>query len=153
MIRRATEADMPELMRMAGDFHQAVRAYRWAEFKDSVGGWLSWFRACMAQPHLVCFVDDHEGRLRGMATALTSPAFWNPSVVTACETVLWVETADRKSGVGGALVEAIAEWSKERGACLVAAGSSIDLHPKAMGRMLMKHGFRLHERVYSRRVV
>lgn len=152
MIRPATMDDMPELMRMVEDFHHAAQLKKWATFEDSATGWANWFARCMGGDTSLCLLAEIDGKAHGFATALEAPAYWNPSIKTVCETTLWVDPKARGSGIGTTLVEAIAKWAKERGASVVAAGASVDLNSKAMGRMLMKAGFRPAEKIYSRKV-
>lgn len=151
MIRKATEADMPELMRMAFEFHKAAHLRRYASFEESEEHWRAFLAKSISGDPWLCIMADGPMEA-GFACALRFGAYWNPTIEVVNELALWVDRKSRGAGIGGQLIEAIATWAAGHKVKLVSAGSSAALHPKAMGSMLLKHGFELDEKIYSRRV-
>jgi GNAT superfamily N-acetyltransferase len=160
MIRRATIADMPELMRMAFEFHKAANLRRLALFEVSTDSWRDWLGKCVENPCAVCLVAEDapaEGTsfapvVCGFLAGVVFPAYWNPKILAAHECNIWVDKDHRGKGLGGELLEAFTKWGESVGAVLVASGSTVHMGPKEMGRLLMAHGFQLEERTYSKRV-
>ena len=156
MIREARHDDIPRLMELAREFHIAGRARPLPSFEDSEGHWQQWFTTCIDHDAATCFVaaDPSQGAIpTGFMTAVLVPAFYNPTVFFAQETALWVTEGSRGRGLGGELVEALVEWGEKLGAVQAAAGSRQQLSPKAVGKVLRKHGFELDEKIYTREIV
>ena len=152
MIREAREEDMSALMALAGAFHKAAHYKRLATFEESVLSWERWLLTCVQSKTAICVVAEKEGALIGFCTALIFPAYWNDRVFAAQETALWVTPEKRGSGAGGKLLNFVVEWAKQNGAHVMAAGSTVYMNPKQMGAFLRKHGFKLEERNYSRKL-
>jgi len=159
MIRRATIADMPELMRMAFEFHKAANLRRLASFEVSADSWKDWLGKCIESPCAVCLVAEAGGDgtafanvVCGFLAGVVFPAYWNPKILAAHECNIWVDPDHRGKGVGGELIDAFCAWGEAAGAALIASGSPVHMGPKEMGKLLMAHGFQLEERTYSKRV-
>lgn len=152
-VREATQSDLPELMRLAFDFHKAARLKRHALFEESRESWERWLRTCIASPDALSLVaDEGDDTLGAFCCAICFPAYWNPTVKVANELTLWVSPETRGKGVASEMINRLSVWAKQKGASLVAVGSTVYLEPKAMKKLMLKHGFSLEERVYSKRV-
>ena len=151
-VRLATAADLPELMRLAHDFHFAMKAKKYALWEDSEVGWRAWIEACIAGGDKICIYSP------GVAfcTAVCGSAFWNPAVVAVYETVLWVDPKERGKGIATEIIAAMDAWARAKGATMLAVGRSYDMgqggKPKDMDRLLQKLKFAPHEKIYSRMV-
>ena len=152
MIREATIDDMNCLMRMAFEFHKAARFKKRALFENSIPSWRKWLCLCISSDQAVCFVAEKDGKCVGFTTAVIVPAYWNRTVTVLNETALWVDKDHRRNGIGGKFIEELQNWAKANHVTTAAIGSTVYMNPKAMGKLLRKHGYTLEERVYSREV-
>jgi len=150
MIRDATLEDIPTLLEMSQRFYYKANWKRYATFEDALGGITDWYTSCINSERLYCSVAEVDGEIVGFLNGVLSEVFWTPDVLCAHETVLWVEPKARNAQVGSKLLSAFTVWAGERGAKLVAAGSTQAVDPKAVGGVLRRLGFTLEEKIYVR---
>jgi GNAT superfamily N-acetyltransferase len=151
-VRRATAQDLPELMRLAKQFHYEVHLKRLRLFEDAEAGWLAWFARCLESPaHALLVAEDADAQLVGFLTGLLGEIFWAPDLQLACETAWYVEK--RGAGHGRALMEAFVDWGRRAGARLICAGSTQHSRPKRLHKVLRALGFRQEETHYTREVL
>ena len=151
-IRPAEPSDSRELLRMAKAFHKAANIEKYASWESSEEYWEKWLKHCILDEKALCLVWDDGSRLAGFITAILGCAFWNSNVRTVNECSTWVDRDFRRLGIGTAFTDGLYKWGKSQGACLVSAGTTMDFMPKAIGTMLEKNGFILHEKIYSKQV-
>ena len=148
-MRLATTKDLPDLMRLAKEFHFGVHLKEIALFEDSEPGWLQWFVTCLESPdHVVLITHDSTGRAVGFLTGVMGRIFWRPQSKVACETAWWVSEDARGKGHGRATLQGLVTWARQSGAERVSAGSTQVSRPKALHKLLRAEGFRESERQY-----
>ncbi len=120
-IRRATESDAPVLGRLGGlllrTHFEFDRQRFMAPGDDPESGYASFLRWQMQEDDVAIFVAEQDGQVLGYVYAGLEPQSWKELREAAgfIHDVI-VDAAGRRTGVASALVEAAAQWLKERGA-------------------------------------
>src|SRR5687767_13302930 len=120
-IRRATESDAPALGRLGGlllrTHYEFDRQRFMAPGDDPESGYASFLRWQMQEADVAIFVAEQGGKVIGYVYAGLEPQSWKELREAAgfIHDVI-VDAAGRRTGVASALVEAAAQWLKERGA-------------------------------------
>mgnify|MGYP000894854066 CR=1 len=139
MLREATLADMPELVRMGRAFHAAAKLD--IEFDDST------FRDLCAQlieaDGALLLIDDG-----AMLAALCFPIYFNASALVAQELFWWVDPDKRGAGIR--LLQRAEQWAKEKGAVTLQMIALDELSGESVGRLYERRGYRPLERSYVR---
>lgn len=153
MIRQATQSDMPELMRMAKEFHYKANGKRIIKYEDNLDGWEGWFNTCTSSPMFCCYVFETEGKLGGFVTGLTGPALFAPGKTKlAYEGNLWVDKEHRKNGVAKQLVETLLNWAKTMGCSHLTMASQRFFGFEKADKLYTSLGFELEEKHYMKAV-
>ncbi len=114
-IRKATLADVPEIVRMSAAFYPTTHYAQWCEMdEDSVAG-----LATGLIENDVFFVAEHEGALVGMVGVMLVPFLFNRDHLFATEIVWWVAPEVRGTSVAARLLDVIEVPCRERGAARI----------------------------------
>jgi GNAT superfamily N-acetyltransferase len=143
-VRRATAADIPELLDMARELHAESPAFRDEPFEpEVVRRWLAQRMATvlLADDNAV-FVTTAGGHLTGVLVALVIDSWFNRSR-TAAELTLYVRPQHRGGRALPALVRAYKAWARAQGAAKAALGVSTGIHPERTVHAYRKLGFKL----------
>ena len=120
-IRRAIESDAAALGRLGGlllrTHYEFDRQRFMAPGDDPESGYASFLRWQMQEEDVAIFVAEQDGQVAGYVYAGLEPQSWKELREAAgfIHDVI-VDAKGRRTGIATALVEAAAEWLKERGA-------------------------------------
>lgn len=114
-IRKATLADVPEIVRMSAAFYPNTHYEQWCEMdEDSVAG-----LATGLIENDVFFVAEQDGALVGMVGVMLVPFLFNRDHLFATEIVWWVAPEVRGTSVAARLLDVIEAPCRERGAARI----------------------------------
>lgn len=114
-IRKATLADVPEIVRMSAAFYPTTHYAAWCPMdEDSVAG-----LATGLIENDVFFVAEQDGELVGMVGVMITPFLFNRDHLSATEIVWWVSPAVRGTSVAARLLQVIEAPCRERGAARI----------------------------------
>jgi len=114
-IRKATLADVPEIVRMSAAFYPTTHYAQWCEMDEaSVAGLASGLIE-----NDVFFVAEQDGALVGMVGVMLVPFLFNRDHRFATEIVWWVAPEVRGTSVAARLLDVIEAPCRERGAARV----------------------------------
>lgn len=135
MTRRATQEDVPEIVRLGADFH-AMSPYRAIPYDPEA---FAEFAGRLIE-HGVIFLSED-----GMIGGLLNPLYFNPSVVMGAE-LFWFA----RQG-GRALREAFEEWAKAGGAQGVQFSGLADDNTDRIRKHFERAGYTAAEQAYFKR--
>lgn len=141
MIRPATSADIPAMVRMGGDFIAASGTGLPFD-PDYVASSL---RIHLGTGGRFAVVLDVDGEARGMLCAMAHRSPLAP-VAVAQELIFWIDP-EHRGRHALRMIEAYVEWAKAQGCERV---TLMSLASKPMGRLYALEGFIPAENVYSR---
>lgn len=114
-IRKATLADVPEIVRMSAAFYPTTHYAQWCDMdEDSVAG-----LATGLIENDVFFVAEQEGALVGMVGIMLVPFLFNRDHLFATEIVWWVAPEVRGTSVAARLLDVIEAPCRDRGAARI----------------------------------
>lgn len=114
-IRKATLADVPEIVRMSAAFYPTTHYAAWCPMdEDSVAG-----LATGLIENDVFFVAEQDSALVGMVGVMLVPFMFNQAHVYATEIVWWVAPEVRGSSVAARLLQVIEQPCRDRGAARI----------------------------------
>lgn len=134
--RIATEADIDQIVRMAGRFAENSP---YASFIDEASLY-SLARDFFHGPGRVILLYEDKGLIAGAAT----PFLFGPGKI-AVEIAWWVEPEYRHQGIGEELLEGFEYWAKNVAQCNMVSMVSLD---EEVGKFYESKGYRLQERSY-----
>jgi len=144
-IRDATRDDVPALARLGAKLareHHAMDPARFFVPEEPIeDGYAWWLGKERVSPRAVVLAAARRGRIVGYAYGRIEPRDWN-TLRDRCGVGvdLWVEPRARRSGIGAALVEALAARLAERGAPRVVL--NVASRNARASRMFAAMGFR-----------
>lgn len=145
MIRHATPADLPVLLRHGRAFVAALPYAELITF-DAESFGVTLLRVLQDD---ILLVAEEGGTLVGMAAMAIYPAFHNARALIAQELFWWVEPGCR-NGVGRALLEELEAEARRRGAALIRMACVTGLRHEALGRLYERRGYVEADRGYMR---
>lgn len=114
-IRKATLADVPEIVRMSAAFYPTTHYAQWCEMdEDSVAG-----LATGLIENDVFFVAESDSALVGMVGVMLVPFLFNRDHLFATEIVWWVAPEVRGTAVAARLLDVIEAPCRDRGAARI----------------------------------
>jgi ribosomal protein S18 acetylase RimI-like enzyme len=144
-IREATRGDVADLARLGAKLaraHHAMDPDRFFAPDEPIeDGYAWWLGKERANPRAVVLAAARRGRIVGYAYGRIEPRDWNLLRDRCGVGVdLWVEPRARRSGIGAALLEALAAALAERGAPRIVLNVA-SRNPRA-ARLFSSRGFR-----------
>src|SRR3954471_5698592 len=135
MIRPAGAEDLPAVSRLAAELvrmHHRLDPPRFMLIEPIEDGYQWFFSRELARRKARILVAEEDGRILGYAYATLEPRNWN-DLLDACGKLndLFVDPADRRHGVGRALLDAVRVTLHDRGAprvVLMSAWRNPDAH-------------------------
>jgi len=113
-VRRATQADVPEIQRMAKAFYATTE---YAPLVDYDAATVDQLASIITADHLMLVVDaPAPGKLLGMVGMMYCPFSFNQALKMCAEVVWYVDPAEQRNGVGAALLDAIEPEAMKDGA-------------------------------------
>lgn len=110
-IRKATLADVPEIVRMSAAFYPTTHYAQWCEMDEQTVAALA---TSLIDSH-VFYVAEDGAALVGMVGIFVAPFMFNASVSFGVEVVWWVAPEARGSRVAASLLNAIERPLKDAG--------------------------------------
>lgn len=135
MIRKATDTDIPEILRLGAEF-LAYSPYAWADLDEDA---FATFAGHMIDNGAIFLSDD------GMIGGILSPLYFNPAIVVAAE-LFWFARSE-----GQALRQALQAWAQERGAAAITCSGLVDKHEPAIRRVYTRAGYVPSEIAFMKR--
>lgn len=136
MIRKATAADIPALVRMGRDFWSKT-AYSGIPYcPDSAAVVLS-----QMMENGLLIVGEIEGRAVGMVGGAISPMFANRAVLAVTELFWWVSPEARNSRIGLELFSGLEAAAKEAGASVMGMIALDALDPEKAKSIYAARGY------------
>lgn len=149
MIREADDADIPVIAQLGAQFYREAGWADVAEWDDAS------IRLTLGQlvtnPDGILLVLVRKGVICGMAGGLVHPLYFNHAHKTGQELFWWV-SPDERIGTGAALLEALEQAARDRGAQSWAMISLDKVRPEAVGAMYRRRGYRASEHTYIKRL-
>ncbi len=143
-IRKAMPEDVPPMVALSGRMRREYAAYQpvfWREADNSDAIQAPFFEAQIAQPENIVLVGEQEGTVAGfvIATLRPAPPVYAPGGLTCIIDDFAVANPADWKGIGSALLDAVAQEAKTRGAVqMVVVCGHLD-QPKR--EMLAAHGY------------
>ena len=149
IIREAGEADIPAIATLGAQFY---REAGWAD----VAAWddasiRHTLCHMIANPDGIVLVLVRKGVICGMAGGLVHPLYFNHAHKTGQELFWWV-SPDERIGTGSALLEALEQAARDRGAESWAMIALDKVRPEAVGAMYRRRGYRASEHSFIKRL-
>jgi GNAT superfamily N-acetyltransferase len=114
-IRKATLADVPEIVRMSALFYPTTHYADWCAMDEATVADLA---SSLIEGHIF-FVAEDAGQLVGMVGLFVCPFLFNRTEHFGCEVVWWVAPSARGSHVAASLLVAIEQPLRDAGATRV----------------------------------
>lgn len=149
LIRLATPADLPELLRMGRAFHAEAGLACFPPFHD--GAFTSFVTRLSRNGDGVVLVGEHDTRLAGMAAALAYPTWWNTDHAMGQEVFWYVDPDLRGSRLGAALLDGLERWAADMGLSMFSMVAIEKLDPR-VARHYRARGYEAQETIYSKGV-
>lgn len=112
-IRRATHADLPEILRMSRAFYATTEYAPLVPFDPATVEKLA---TIIIDSHLYLVAENEDGRVIGMVGMMYAPFSFNEAHKMCAEVVWYVDPAEQRNGVGALLLDAIEPEGKKDGA-------------------------------------
>jgi GNAT superfamily N-acetyltransferase len=136
-VRRATDADLEQLLGLAEQRRQQYRSYQpqfWQPAEDAVQQQRGYFKRMLDDDQAIVLLAELESELRGFVIAriVTAPPVYNPGGLTCMvDDFAVLEPADWP-GAGVALLQGARNWAAEKGAAqLVVVTAHLDQPKRA----------------------
>lgn len=113
MIRPATEADIPAIVRMARAFYPSTHYMDWCDMDDET---VSDLTHNLLTNHVMLVAESEEGELAGMVGLFVAPFLFNRNRLGGYEVVWWVSPEARGGRLAASLLGAIDAPCKALGA-------------------------------------
>jgi ribosomal protein S18 acetylase RimI-like enzyme len=144
IIRRAVEGDVPRMAELAAElvrFHHAADPLRFMLLDSVEDGYSRWFGRELRRPGAILLVACRGDRIVGYAYGTLEERDWN-MLLDAHGAVhdIFVDSADRRTGIGSMLVEAILKELESIGAPRIVLSTMVANH--AAQRLFARHRFR-----------
>jgi GNAT superfamily N-acetyltransferase len=101
----------------------------------------------------VLLVVEVEGMVVGAAGALTMPALGNINYLVAAELFWWIEPEHRSSGVGRALLAALEDALRTRGAKVFSMIAFENIEIDRVSSIYERSGYKRTERTFSKELI
>ena len=150
IVRKATETDLPQYIKLAQSFHAASPMHGSIEF--DVPGYSQFYLSSLQNDSVGIWLAEVEGEIVGICGAVAYPLYFNPSALVVQELWWWLTPASRGSGAGGQMFKQIEQWSKEKNAAALFMIALEDNRAKKMENLYIRAGFKPMERTFIKEV-
>jgi GNAT superfamily N-acetyltransferase len=146
IVRKATEADLPQYVVLAESFHMASPMHNVIAF--DVDGYSEFYLSSVQNDSVGVWLAEIDGVVVGICGAIAYPMYFNPSAVVVQELWWWLTPASRGSGAGGQMFKQIEQWSKEKDASALFMIALENERSKKMENLYTRAGYRPMERTF-----
>ena len=150
LVRKATEADLPEYIKLAQAFHTASPMHGSIGF--DVPGYSQFYLSSLQNDNIGIWLAEIENNIVGICGALVYPLYFNPSALVVQELWWWLTPASRGSGAGGQMFKQIEQWAKDKNASALFMIALEDNRAKKMENLYIRAGFKPMERTFIKEV-
>lgn len=150
IVRKATEADLPQYLVLAQAFHAASPMHGVIEF--DVLGYSQFYLSSLQNDSVGIWLAEIDGQIVGICGAVAYPLYFNPAALVVQELWWWLTPASRGSGAGGRMFEQIEQWAKEKNAAALFMIALEDNRAKKMENLYIRAGFKPMERTFIKEV-
>jgi N-acetylglutamate synthase-like GNAT family acetyltransferase len=150
LVRKATEADLPEYIKLAQAFHTASPMHGSIGF--DVPGYSQFYLSSLQNDSIGIWLAEIENNIVGICGALVYPLYFNPSALVVQELWWWLTPASRGSGAGGQMFKQIEQWAKDKNASALFMIALEDNRAKKMENLYIRAGFKPMERTFIKEV-
>lgn len=149
MIRTATPDDIPAMVDMGRDFHEAAG---WADITPfDADDCAQTIANMIAVTSAIALVVEEDGALIGMAGGVTTPIYFNYGHKTGQELFFWMRPGTR-NGDGKKLLDALEDAAREQGCQSWMMIALEKIRPNATGALYKRRGYRLAEHNWIKRL-
>lgn len=150
IVRKATEGDLPQYLKLAQAFHAASPMHGSIEF-DSLG-YSEFYLSSLRNDSVGVWLAESENQIVGICGAVAYPLYFNPSAIVVQELWWWLTPASRGSGAGKQMFNQIEAWAKEKNATALLMIALEDSRVKKMENLYIRAGFKPMERTFIKEV-
>ena len=150
LVRKATETDLPEYIKLAQAFHTASPMHGSIGF--DVPGYSQFYLSSLQNDSDGIWLAEIENKIVGICGALVYPLYFNPSALVVQELWWWLTPASRGSGAGGQMFKQIEQWAKDKNASALFMIALEDNRAKKMENLYIRAGFKPMERTFIKEV-
>lgn len=147
IVRAALKSDVDAIVSMGGRFYATTSYHALAPFDPAAVRELVMHMLGSG----VLLVADSEAGVVGMVGLVLAPMPFNHSVMFAHEVMWWVDPEARSRGAGKALLQAVEQACRERGADVIQMVHLSNSPPEA-GAIYERAGYAHTESSYSKRL-
>ena len=146
MIRKATMADKPQILKLLHDFFQDTdyKFLGWDEQSSS-----AFISDLLTKDFTVIFVDD---AVSGCIGGYITPFWINMNKKAAQEIFWYVDKSKRGSKVAIGLLNTFEKWAVEQKADFIAMSSTTNLDPSGVGALYKRKGYQPADISYIKEV-
>ena len=150
LVRKATETDLLEYIKLAQAFHTASPMHGSIGF--DVPGYSQFYLSSLQNDSIGIWLAEIENNIVGICGALVYPLYFNPSALVVQELWWWLTPASRGSGAGGQMFKQIEQWAKDKNASALFMIALEDNRAKKMENLYIRAGFKPMERTFIKEV-
>ena len=150
IVRKATEADLPEYIKLAQAFHTASPMHGSISF--DVPGYSQFYLSSLQNDSVGVWLAEVDNNIVGICGAVAYPLYFNPSALVVQELWWWLTPASRGSGAGGQMFKQIEQWAKDKDASALFMIALEDNRAKKMENLYIRAGFKPMERTFIKEV-
>ena len=150
IVRRATEQDLPEYVRLARRFHAASPVSTAIPFDPE--GFGAFYLNSLENPDIGLWLAEQDNRILGIAGAVMYPMYFSPTHRVAQELWWWLEPEARGSGAGAEMYRLIEAWATKNEASAMFMIALEDANSGKMANLYARKGYRPMERTFIKEV-
>jgi N-acetylglutamate synthase-like GNAT family acetyltransferase len=150
IVRKATETDLLEYIKLAQAFHTASPMHGSIGF--DVPGYSQFYLSSLQNDTIGIWLAEIENKIVGICGALVYPLYFNPSALVVQELWWWLTPDSRGSGAGGQMFKQIEQWAKDKNASALFMIALEDSRAKKMESLYVRAGFKPMERTFIKEV-
>ena len=144
-VRAAHPSDRLAVLEMGRQFYATAYYSQFAQYDDEAV--LGLIDTMIGSG--VLLVADNGDELIGMVGLCVVPFLFNPSILSACEVMWWVDPTQRKTGAGVALLRGVEPAVREKGAQVIQM-IHLESSPAQAGALYERLGFERKEHSYMK---
>jgi GNAT superfamily N-acetyltransferase len=141
--RLATEADLPEIVRMGRGFWNQTD-YSFIPYDDES---IRWWSTRMLECELLVAIEV-DGKVAGFVGAISCPMLGNMKWKCAAELFWWIDPEYRNAGAGLMLFRAFKDQAKKVGVHVMAMMCLESVEPEKATALYLREGMKPTERVF-----